>query len=181
MTVRISIGKIVNTHGIHGEVRIQVFSDSLERFEGMSQILVSRRDETYGGVAGGETGDRMLTITGLRYHRGMAMMTFEGIDTMTQAEAIKGWFLQVDESELPPLPEGRYYIYQLKGLEVWEGDILYGTLTDVMQPGSNDVYVVKGVEGEILIPALESVIGVVDLEKGRMEVTLPAGLLDIYR
>ncbi len=169
----ISIGKIVNTHGIKGEVKVKVFSDSLERFEGVEQVYASP-DEA------GEKG-QLLTITGIRYHKDMAMLTFEEAADLTQAEKLKNYYLQVPEKELPPLPEGRYYIYQLEGLSVWEKDVCYGKLTEVLQPGSNDVYVVKEGKREILIPALKTVIKSVDLEKGRMEVELPAGLLELYQ
>jgi len=87
----------------------------------------------------------------------------------------------VPEDDLPPLPDGRYYIYQLEGLTVWEKEICYGKLTEVMQPGSNDVYVVSDGKREILVPALKTVIKSVDLDSNRMEVELPAGLLDIYQ
>ena len=169
----ISIGRIVNTHGIRGEVKVKVLSDSLDRFEGMAQVHAAP-DENAGAK-------QILDIAGLRYHKDMVLMRFQGIETMTQAESLKGAFLQVPENELPPLPEGRYYIYQLEGLSVWEKGVCYGTLTEVMQPGGNDVYVVSDGEKEILIPALKTVIREVDLEEGRMEVELPAGLLEIYQ
>jgi 16S rRNA processing protein RimM len=172
MAMYISIGQIVNTHGIKGEVKVKVFSDSLDRFEGVGQVFVAS-DE------GGDDG-RLLTISGLRYQKDMALMSFNEIGDMTEAEKLKNCFLQVPESELPALPDGRYYIYQLEGIAVWEGDVCYGTLTEVMQPGSNDVYVVSDGKRELLIPALKTVIKSVDLEKCRMEVELPAGLLELY-
>jgi len=176
----ISIGQIVNTHGIKGEVKVKVFSDSLERFEGMENIHISR--DAGSANAGATTGQerRLLAISGIRYHKDMVLMTFHGIDTIAEAERLKDWYLQTPESELPVLPDGRYYIYQLVGLAVWERDSFYGKLTEVLQPGSNDVYVVRDGEREILIPALKTVIRSVDLEKGRMEVELPAGLLELY-
>ena len=114
------------------------------------------------------------------------MLTFAEIPDLTAAEKLKGWFLQVEEEELPPLPEGRYYIYQLIGLAVWEGETCYGRIKEVMQPGSNDVYVVGADEGvkaenDLLIPALKTVIKKVDLKAGRMEVELPPGLYELYR
>ena len=168
----ISIGQIINTHGIRGELKVKVFSDSVHRFEGLDKVYASA------DIEGGERLE--LDITGLRYHKDMALMKLGQIHDMSQAEKLKNYYLQVPESELPPLPEGRYYIYQLEGLLVWEGDVCYGELTEVMQPGSNDVYVVSDGNREILIPALKSVIKSVDLDKGRMEVELPAGLLELY-
>jgi len=123
---------------------------------------------------------RKLAINGLRYHKDMVLMKFQGIDDMTAAQTLREALLQVQESELKPLPEGRYYIYQLIGLSVWEKDNCYGKVTEVMQPGSNDVYVVRDDKREILIPVLNSVVKNVDLEAGRIEVELPAGLLELY-
>ena len=168
----ISIGKIVNTHGIGGELKVKVYSDRLERFEGMEQVYASpdeHADER-----------RVLTIERLRYHKDMVLMKIKGIDDISQAEGLKNVFLQVPEDELPPLPKGRYYIYQLEGLSVWEKGRCYGELKEVLQPGSNDVYVVSDGKRDILVPALRTVIREVDLDKGRMEVALPAGLLEIY-
>jgi 16S rRNA processing protein RimM len=172
MTRYISIGRVVNTHGIKGEVKVKVFSDSLDRFEGVRMVY----------AASDENADdrKALMINGLRYQKDMVLMTFSEIYDMTEAEKLKNSFLQVPESELLPLPEGRYYIYQLEGIAVWEKDVCYGTLMEVMQPGSNDVYVVNDGKRDLLIPALKTVIVSVDLEKGRMEVELPAGLLEIY-
>jgi len=177
----ITIGKIVNTHGIRGEVKVKVYSDSVDRFEGMGKVYVVAGDGADEAGAISDTAERRtLTITGLRYQKDMVLMTFDEIGSMTEAERLKNVLLQVPENELPSLEEGRYYIYQLVGIAVWEKDICYGKLTDVMQPGSNDVYVVHDGKREILIPALKTVIKSVDLDKGRMEVELPAGLLEIY-
>ena len=168
----ISIGQIVNTHGVRGEVKVKVFSDSIDRFEGVGHVYAASDENA--------EDRRILTVTGLRYQKDMVLMSFDEIHDMTEAEKLKNSFLQVPESDLPPLPEGRYYIYQLEGLAVWEKDVCYGKLTEVMQPGSNDVYVVDNGTRELLIPALKTVIKSVDLEKGRMEVELPAGLLELY-
>ena len=171
----ISIGQIVCAFGIGGEVKVRVYSDDIRRFEGMKEI---RAAITNGDSL--EEKNLMLTISGLRYHKDMVLMKFHGIDDMTAAENLKNALLQVAEHDLPPLPEGRYYIYQLIGLSVWEKGNCYGKIIDVMQPGSNDVYLVKNDKKEILVPALKTVIKNVDLAARRMEVELPAGLLEIY-
>ena len=168
----ITIGQIVNTHGINGELKVKVFSDSNNRFESLSRVYAS---------ADVNSPDKQeLTISGLRYQKEMVLMKVKEIQDLTHAEKYKRFLLQIPEQELLPLPEGRYYIYQLEGLEVWEKDICYGILKEVMQPGSNDVYVVSDGKREILIPALKTVIKNVDLNQGRLEVELPAGLLELY-
>ena len=168
----ISIGQIINTHGIKGELKVKVFSDSLERFAGVSRVYASvgEKDDT----------KRELSIANLRYQNDLVLMKVKEIQSLTDAEKVKGCYLQVPEEELPRLPEGRYYIFQLEGLTVWERERCYGEIKEVLQPGSNDVYVVSDGKREILIPALQTVIKEVDLANRRMEVELPAGLLELY-
>ena len=172
----ITIGQIINTHGNRGEVKVKPITDDPGLFEEIKKVYaVAEADEKQMEQRAPR---RPLTIETVRYHKKMVLITFMEIADMNQAEVIKGYFLQLPESELKPLPEGRYYIYQLEGLKVCEGERCYGTLTEVLQPGSNDVYVVRDGQQEILIPALKTVIKKVDLEAGRMEVVLPPGLLD---
>ena len=168
----ITIGQIINTHGIKGELKVRVYSDSIYRFEGLGRIFASSVEQDVEKVE--------FHITGLRYQNDIVLMKMEEIKDLTEAEKVKGYYLQILESELPPLPEGRYYIYQLEGLMVWEKEVCYGELIEVMQPGNTDVYVVSNGKREILIPALKTVIKSVDLEKKQMEVELPAGLQEIY-
>jgi 16S rRNA processing protein RimM len=104
------------------------------------------------------------------------------LDVLTSRDAARdliGTYLYVPEAEAVTLPKGEYFVHQIVGLTVLtsDGDTL-GTITDVLQTGSNDVYVVKGPRGEVLVPALKDVVRHVDLESGTMTVTLPPGLLD---
>ncbi len=87
--------------------------------------------------------------------------------------------LLVPESEVLPLPPGSYYTYQLMGMRVIdENGLLLGSVRDVLHLGSNDAYVVGSEKGDILIPALKSVVRTIDVEKKEMHVTLPPGLVD---
>ncbi|NLC29682.1 MAG: 16S rRNA processing protein RimM, partial [Chloroflexi bacterium] len=81
--------------------------------------------------------------------------------------------------DLPKLPKGQFYHHQLIGLKVWQGDEYLGLLTEIMETGANDVYVIKDDEGEeLLIPAIPDVIKTIDLELGNMQVELLEGLRD---
>ena len=83
------------------------------------------------------------------------------------------------EEDAIKLPEGRYFIFQLEGLDVYEDDRFVGVLTEVLQPGANDVYVIKPPQGEeIYLPAIKSAVLNVDLENKRMQIKIPEGLLD---
>jgi 16S rRNA processing protein RimM len=162
------VGRVVNTHGSKGEVRVLPLTDEPSRFEELKTVYVQEGQ-----------GMKPLSIKTVRYHKGMVLLAFSEARDMSRAAALKGRFLQIPETELKPLPEGRYYIFQLVGLDVYEGELYYGRIAEVLQPGSNDVYVVRdGANREILVPALEWVVRSVDLEANRMEVVLPPGLLD---
>jgi 16S rRNA processing protein RimM len=104
-------------------------------------------------------------------------LTLEGVNTRDEAEALRGWAIKIDRSEVPPLKDGWYY-FELEGMQVYEEDKLLGTLTQVIQTGANDVYLVKGPKGEICVPALKTVVKNVDVPGKRMDVKLPPGLID---
>ena len=103
-----------------------------------------------------------------------------GIDDKETAEGFRGSMLQVDESEVYPLPEGYYYHYQLKGLKVYDNQRGFlGELADIIETGANDVYVVESERyKEILIPAIKQVIIAVDLQAKTMQVDLLPGIID---
>ena len=182
MYMYIHVGQIVNTHGNKGEVKVYPLTDDPARFEELKQVYAGA-----GADAGANPGDAAdndaavisLNIRTVRYLKNMALLTFEEINDMNQAIKLKGKYLSIPETELKPLPEGRYYIYQLIGLDVYEGDRYFGKITEVLKPGGNDVYVVRDEEKqEILIPVLKWVVHGVDLEAKRVEVVLPPGLLE---
>jgi 16S rRNA processing protein RimM len=104
------------------------------------------------------------------------------LDTLASRDAARtliGTYLYVPETEAVKLPEGEYFVHQIVGLRVVDpaGESL-GTVADVLQTGSNDVYVVRGPRGEVLVPAIKDVIQQIDLPSGTMTVALPPGLLD---
>jgi len=164
----LAVGKIVNTHGVRGELRVIPMTSDISRFDYLLYTWI-RTDEKL----------REYRVSKVRYHKQFVLVKLQGIDTMTDAEALKGCELLVDRQHARPLEEDEYFICDLIGLKVYEDERLLGELTEVLETGSNDVYVVTGEDGkEILVPALKSVVTLVDLENGRMRVKLPEGLLD---
>ena len=120
---------------------------------------------------------RDYEINWVKPHSKVDLLSLKGIETRDQAQALIGSELFIEKAQLPHLDEGNYYWFDLIGLEVFSTDNNYpGRLHSIIQTGSNDVYVVKKDENEILIPALESVVHAIDLEKKRMRVELPEGL-----
>jgi 16S rRNA processing protein RimM len=107
------------------------------------------------------------------------LVRFEGVTSRTEAERLHGADLTIDRAEVPPAGAGRHYRFELIGLAVRtrEGESL-GVVADVFATGSNDVYVVRGAKGEILLPALDTVVVEIAPERREMVVALPPGLLD---
>ncbi|MFZ0131154.1 MAG: ribosome maturation factor RimM [Desulfobacterales bacterium] len=167
----ISIAKIVGTHGLRGTCKIFCYGEWEDVFEAGRRILLK-------SAAGVQQGHE---IDWVKPHARTLLLALKGISDRSQAETLVGCEIMIDKSSLPRPAAGTYYWHELIGLAVvtLEGRPL-GRLTAVMPTGSNDVYVVSreegGAAGEILIPALKSVVVEVDLTAGRMRVDLPEGL-----
>jgi len=166
---RISVGKIVATHGIGGEVKVEPWTDFPERFRPGTRFSLQKGEVTY-----------PVTVAGARPHGRHLILQLAEINDLEQAGCLHGSVLQVEPWEVEPLPEGQYYIFQLVGSRVYTtGGQFLGTLLDVLTTGANDVYVVKGAGNkEILIPALKEVVSGIDLARKEIRVALPPGLLD---
>jgi 16S rRNA processing protein RimM len=158
------VGRVTKVHGLRGEIAIQVFSDNPDRFAPGSQVFL-------------EDG-RELTVAFAREHGGRLLVTFEGVDDRTAAEALRGLTLVVPESMLPPLPPGEYWPHQLVGCEVvTESGRHLGALTEVVPNPANDLWVAADAEGtETLVPALRDVIVSIDVAAKRILVRDVPGL-----
>jgi len=165
----ITIGKVVKPFGVKGEMKIEPMTDFPERFTGLTRVyLVS------------PTGKEIAwEVKSVRYAGGVPFLLFSGYDSPEKAKEINGWFIKVPEEEAVPLPEGTYYWFELIGMEVVSdtGEKL-GTIVDVFETGSNDVYVLKQDGKETYIPATREVIRLVDKKAKRMTIHVPDGLLD---
>lgn len=164
----ITVGEIVNTQGIKGDVRVFPTTDFPERFTKNKKITVLFKNMR-----------KEYTIERVWEHKQFIIIKFLEVEDMTAAERLRGGLLQITKEELAPLPKDKFYIFEIVGLKVIDekGQEL-GTVIDVLQTGANDVYIVKGIEvKEILIPALKHVVKKVDLAAGIMEVELPEGLI----
>ncbi|TGE32779.1 ribosome maturation factor RimM [Desulfosporosinus sp. Sb-LF] len=160
------IGEVLRPHGYEGELKIYPLTTDPERFLKLQEVFLRR-----GKI------DQHFKIISARVQMDLVLLRVEGIDTIDQAEKYRGWEVRIDRSEVPPLKEGWYY-FELEGMQVYEGDVLLGTLSQVLETGANDVYLVKGPKGELCVPALKSVVQHVDVQGRRMDVILPPGLLE---
>jgi 16S rRNA processing protein RimM len=158
------IGRVLGAHGVKGEVQVEILTDFPERFDVLKMVYV------------GEELDP-AAVEGCRRRRGKALLKLEGCDTRDDARKLCGQSVQVPVDQAVPLGEDEYYLHEIEGLEVrtTEGKHL-GHVVEVIETGSNDVYVVRNGRQEILIPALSDVVTKVDLEAGLIEVQLPEGL-----
>jgi 16S rRNA processing protein RimM len=130
-------------------------------------------------VPGGDVyvGGIRFQIEQVRSSADAAVLKLASVDTEDDAEALRGAVVEVDASALPEPPTGTYYHYQIIGARVvtTEGEDL-GTVAEILETGSNDVYVVRSNGHEVLVPALANVIVRVDVDHGVIEVDLPEGL-----
>ncbi len=157
------VARIVAPFGVRGEVKAEIWTDFPDR--------LAQRETVFLGCADEEP--RPYTVRGVRFHQGQVLFRFDGCDDRNAAERLRGLLVQIPSAEAAPLPEGSYYLYQIIGLEVWDTDgKRRGTITAVMTTASNEVYVVEGEQGEVLVPAIADVVLDVDLEHGRMTVDM---------
>ena len=163
---QVLIGEVIKPHGVQGEIKVHPITDNPKRFKKLQEVTLEKNQV-----------QRRLKVLNAKVHQSEVYLTLEGVNTRDEAEAIRGWAIKIDRSEVPPLKEGWYY-FELEGMKVYEGEVLLGTLTQVLQTGANDVYLVKGDKGEICVPALKTVVKHVDVAAKRMDVELPPGLID---
>jgi len=166
---KVKIAKIVNTHGVRGEVKAIPLSDFSDRYDSLKEVYV-KRDNSY----------QEIKVEGVRWTNKHLLIKLEGIETPEQAALLKNRYLEINIEDTVPLPEDTYYLFEIIGLNVVDSDGNYlGTIQDILQTSGNDVYIVKQDNNkELLIPALKKVVKQVDLLNQRMVVELPPGLLD---
>ncbi len=162
----LAVGRVIKPHGVHGEVRVEMMTALPERFKWLKTIYV------------GERNPRRVAVESVRFHQEFVLLKLAGYPTRTEAEALRNELLQVPEEEAIPLEEGEYFLHQLIGLEVLteDGQSL-GRLTDVLETAANNVFVVSGANGEILIPDIPDVVQDVDVAGGRVTIRPLPGLL----
>ncbi len=142
-------------------------TDVPERFEWLEAVYV------------GERNPRRMTIESVRYHQDYVLLKLAGYPSRNEAEQLRGELLQVLESEAVPLEEDEYFLHQLLDLDVITDDGRgIGRLVEVLETGANNVFVVEGPNGQILLPDIPDVIKEIDIEGGRMIITPLEGLID---
>jgi len=170
----IAIGRVCGGHGLNGELRVLPLTDFPERFLEMERLRLFHPD-------GKEW--RELRPTHFRFleGKGLLLVTTAEVVDRTGADLLRGALVKVTAEERIPLPEGRFWIDDLMGLQVKDettGELL-GVIEEVLQTGSNDCYMVRTPEGKLkALPAIRQVVRKVDLEARVMDVSLMEGLWD---
>lgn len=168
----LQIGVITTTHGVRGEVKVFPTTDDSARFKELKRVLLDTGKGTL-----------ELEIAGVKFFKNLVILKFKGIDDINEVEKYKKCGLYVAREDAVALDENEYFIADLIGLKVWsDEDEELGELTDVLQTGANDVYVVRQEDGEeLLLPAIKECVKEVDLKDGKILVHLLKGLRDINK
>ncbi|MEW9697747.1 ribosome maturation factor RimM [Paenibacillus sp. SI8] len=165
-----TIGRIVNTHGIRGELKIVSETDFPERFDKGSELVIvdSQNKQT------------PVTITSSRLHKNMYIVQFAQFANINDVEKYKGSLLKVEGKYQEALAEGEYYYHEIIGCKVVtdEGQEL-GIVSEVLTPGANDVWVVSLPKGkQLLLPVIDDVVLDVDVAGKTIRIHLMEGLLE---
>lgn len=169
--MRLKVGKIVNTHSLKGEVKVISSTDfEEERFKKGSKLLITRGNQLI----------REVVVQSYRNHKNFLLVKFEGIDSVEEAEKLKNLQIKIDSDEVGESEENEFYFHQIIGCEVFdENDKNLGEIIDILTPGANDVWVIKGENGkEILIPYIEDVVKKIDITSKKVNIEVMEGLID---
>lgn len=169
--MRLKVGKIINTHGLKGEVKVLSSTDfENERFKKGSSLIITRGNQVI----------REVIVESYRNHKNMILVKFEDINSIEEAEKLKNLQIKVELSDDNSLEENEFYFYEIIGCEVFdESSNLLGVISEILTPGANDVWVIKSNLGkEILIPYIEDVVKKIDVENKRIDIEVMEGLID---
>jgi 16S rRNA processing protein RimM len=163
----LSIGQIVNTQGVRGEVKVYPLTDDASRFDKLKEVYVESKGEMI-----------KYQVESSKHLKNTVILKLKGVDTMNDAEKLRELYLKVGRWDAVRLPKDAFFICDIVDSEVYDihGELL-GKLYDVLQTGANDVYVVKTDSRDILIPALKSVVKEINLQAKKIIVDLPEGLI----
>ena len=159
----LQVGVITTTHGVRGEVKVFPTTDDPARFKKLKNVILDT----------GKT-RKELEITGVKFFKNMVILKFKGFDNMNDVENFRQAKLLVTRENAVELGEDEYFIADLIGLAVFsdEGEAL-GVITDVLQTGANDVYVIsKEGQADLLVPAIHDCIKEVDIARQKMTIHL---------
>jgi 16S rRNA processing protein RimM len=168
---RVAVGRILRPHGIRGEMALEIHSQVADRFAA-GRIL---------WLVPPNGAERRVEVRGLRSGAGhSSLLKLAGVDDRDAAEAIRGSWLEVERSEVPPAPQGTHYLFDLVGRRCVDdvaGDL--GPIVEVREDGGGLLLVVEHPRCELLVPYVEAIVVAVEQETPTVRVHLPVGLLEV--
>ncbi len=169
MTDKLAVGIVLKPWGVKGQVKVLPLTDNIGRFGFLKHV--------YGMLNNKEV---RLTVRDVKYQKQFVFLSFNEITGVDEADKLRGSYLKVDRKDAVRLPEDTYFIADLIDCRVIDSNHGYlGVIKDIIQTGSNDVYIVEGVQREYLIPALKSVVHKIDIYNKEVLITAPEGLMEI--
>jgi 16S rRNA processing protein RimM len=168
---RVTVGRVLRPHGLRGEVVVEVLSDVPGRLDPGSKVLLEES-------AGSERKEPALLIVGSREHKSGALLRFAGVDDRDAAEALRGVWLEVDESDVPAAPPGTYYQFQLLGCRCRTPEAELGRVVGLIEDGGGHLLAVSDGQRELLVPFVERFLRRVDVAAGTIDLALPPGLVE---
>jgi len=163
----LAIGRILRAFGLRGEVKVDVLTDFPERFGQMTSLYL-----------GDEREREPVTVLSSRFHGKHALLQLEGYPDRTAAERLRGLWLYIPLAEAMPLEEDEFYEHEVVGCRVeTQGGEMLGHIRELLFTGSNEVFVVQGADGDLLIPVTKEVVLEIDVRDRRVLVSLPPGLV----
>lgn len=166
----IPVGKIIGTHGIRGQMKLHSYSGNADSLSAAKSVTLKSPAGTL----------RELQISCFKANAGKFIIGIQDVDDINLVQPFVGSEVCLKRGQLPGLEEDEYYWSDLIGLQVVTDDgTLLGTVADIFETGSSDIYVVRNAEREYLIPAIADVIKAVDPAAGRIVITPLDGLLDL--
>lgn len=165
----LQVGAVTSIHGLHGEVKVYPTTDDPKRYKKLKKVLLDMEKQR-----------KEVEIERVRFFKNMVIVKFKGIDDINDVQQYKGAKLYVTRENAVPLAEDEYFAADLIGLlAVSDENEELGSVSDVLQTGANDVYVIQQPNGkELLIPAIKDCIKNIDISGGKMVVHLLPGLRD---
>ena len=160
----IPVGRVTRTHGLKGELKFYPFEQNDITVQSGQRICL---------------GKMQLKIESVRGIKSPFILKLDGINGIEDTKSLVGQEVRVARKDFEPLPEGEFYRFEIEGLKVFDDtEKFYGVVEEIVETGSNDVYVVRGEGKEWLIPMIDSVVQTIDLEQGKLIFHCVEGLFE---
>lgn len=172
------VGRVLRPHGVRGEVMVAVFSDAPDRFAPGRSLLVTDEEARPLGPLGGLGQPARLTVTAFRPVKAGGLVRFEGVDDRDRAAGLRGTWLAIERSAVPPAPPGTYYHYELLGCRCSAGGEDLGVVADLVEDGGGLLLILEKEGRRLPVPFVQSFLCKVDIAGGSIELDLPQGLIE---